>query len=730
MSDAQQRTTGKSPRKAVVLYPEVLYTLYCSCSLALSVTMTPHSRARITFAELMTGSQQPENPQVRNTTHRLSRGVLRFQNMPKGADMSLIKQLWIAIAVIMALAFGGSFVVSTLSAQKYLAQQLYLKNLDNATSLALSMSQVADDPVTVELLLSAQFDSGHYQFIHLADPTGKTLLDRRNPAITSGAPEWFQRLVPLQAPPGIAQVQDGWQQFGTLTLQSHSRFAYEALWQGTLRLLFWFAAGAAFTGLIGSLALRKITHPLHDVVDQAQAIGARRFITIPVPKTLELRSVVSAMNSLSNRIKGMLEEETARLEKLRRQSEHDDLTGLLQREPFLRRTETLLDRDDASAAGVLVIARFARLAETNRELGRQTVDQLLRRIGEKLSIIAAEHPDWLAGRLNGSDFALLAPGSTNTTLGLAQAVARALHLAIDDANMAGERLLPVGATSLDPGESLTQLLSRTDTALNAAERDETTSVQVANKYAATQPFSDLSSWRAALTEALDDNALKLAEYPVIDSSGALLHFEAPVRLFLGGDWLTAGTVMQWAARLGLMPRLDGGVATAALHEIARRDVSLGINISAEALSDAEFRASLLNQLQQAPELAPRLWIEVPESGAFRHVAEFRALCVAVKPLGVKIGLEHVGHQFSRIGDLHDLGLDYIKIDASIIRDIHTNPGSQAFLRGLCMIAHSIGMITIAEGVQSQAELDILPGFGVDGMTGPGVKFPAETSPST
>ena len=636
--------------------------------------------------------------------------------------MSLIKQLWIAIAVIMLLAFGGSFVVSTLSARKYLAQQLYLKNLDNATSLAISMSQVADDPVTVELLLSAQFDSGHYQFIRLTDPAGKVLLDRSNPVIPAGAPAWFQKLIPLQAPPGIAQIQAGWRQFGTLTLQSHSRFAYESLWQGTLHLLLWFVAGAALTGLIGSLALKAIIHPLRDVVDQAQAIGARRFVSIPVPRTLELRSVVSAMNSLSGRIKGMLEEESARLENLRRQSEHDPLTGLLQRDPFLKRAESLLGRDDVSAAGVLIIARLTGLSGINRELGRQTADQLLRRIGEKLSAIAAEHPDWLAGRLNGSDFALLAPGGADTTLSLAQEVAGTLHLAIDDANLAGERLLPVGATALDPGEPLSHLLSRTDSALAKAEANEGSSVQVVNKYAASQPFNDLASWRTALTEALDTNALKLAEYPVVASDGKLLHFEAPVRLFVGGGWLSAGVVMQWAARLGLMPRLDGSVVRAALQELKGRQENLGINISAEALCDTDFRAGLLSELQQAPELASRLWIEVPESGAFRHVAEFRALCLAVKPLGTKIGLEHVGHQFSRIGDLHDLGLDYIKIDAALIRDIQANAGSQAFLRGLCMIAHSIGLTAIAEGVQSQAELDILPGFGVDGMTGPGVRW--------
>lgn len=642
--------------------------------------------------------------------------------------MSLIKQLWIAIVVIMVLAFGGTFVISTLSAQKYLAQQLYLKNCDNAASLAISMSQVAAaDPITVELLLSAQFDSGHYQFIRLTDPNGKILLDRSNPPIPSGAPEWFQRLIPLQAPPGIAQIQDGWRQRGTLTLQSHSKFAYEALWQGTVRLLLWFAVGAALIGFIGSLALKSVMHPLYDVVAQAQALGARRFITIPLPWTLELRSVVSAMNSLSTRIKTVLEEETARLENLRKQSEHDSLTGLLLRDPFLKRTESFLGRDDASAASVLVVARFAHLSEANLELGRKTTDQLLRRIGEKFSAITTEHPDWLTARLNGSDFAVLAPGCTDTALSLAEEVASALHLAIDDANLAGERQLPIGATSLDPGESLSQLLSRVDTALATAERDEAASVQVINKYAAAQPFRDLTSWRAALTEAIDSNAMKLAEYPVVGSNGRLLHFEAPIRILVSGDWLSAGIVMQWAARLGLMPHLDGKVVKAALEWLRRGDEALGINVSAEAVCDAEFRAGLLKQLRENPELAPRLWIEVPESGAFRHVGEFRALCLAVKPLGTKIGLEHVGHQFSRIGDLHDLGLDYIKIDAAFIRDIESNPGSQAFLRGLCMIAHTIGMTTIAEGVQNQAELDILPGFGVDGMTGPGVQWAPKSS---
>ena len=153
--------------------------------------------------------------------------------------MSMIKQLWIAIAVLALLALGGSAIVSLLSARHYLEQQLHLKNLDNASSLALSMSQLPKDPVTIELLLSAQFDSGHYEYIRLADPQGAVLVERQNTAAPEGVPQWFMHLIPIEAPQGVAQIQDGWKQFGTLSVKSHGRFVYRSLWDGARTLLMW-----------------------------------------------------------------------------------------------------------------------------------------------------------------------------------------------------------------------------------------------------------------------------------------------------------------------------------------------------------------------------------------------------------------------------------------------------------------------------------------------------------
>ena len=136
---------------------------------------------------------------------------------------------------------------------------------------------------------------------------------------------------------------------------------------------------------------------------------------------------------------------------------------------------------------------------------------------------------------------------------------------------------------------------------------------------------------------------------------------------------------------------------------------------------------MLNQLAQALTLLNHslaknngLWLEFPESCALRHMAELRSFTNALRVLGCQIGLEHVGLEFTKIRELQDIGLHYLKIDGAIVRDIHKDTGNQKFLSGLCKIGHSLGMLMIAEGVHSQEEKEKLLQLDVDGLTGPGI----------
>jgi len=652
--------------------------------------------------------------------------------------MSLIKQLWLAIVVLTLAAFGCSFVISTLSARAYFEEELGIKNRDNANVLALAMTQLPKDEATLELLIAAQFDNAHYELIRLTDasPEAKLIVERSHTGAPTEphelghdereeAPAWFKNLVPLSPAAGKAFVSDGWKAFGTLTVRSHTGFAYNSLWRSTRSLLGWFALGAAMVGVLGTLLLRWMLRPLEAVVDQARAIGERRFVSNPVPPTPEFATVVTAMNTLSDRVRNMLEEESARLEQLRRAAQHDPISGLLNREHFMSQAASTLESDSAPATGALALVRLSHLIDLNEELGRATADELLRKLANGLAKLIGDDGTRALGRLNGTDFALLAPDEDDPHA-LATQLAEMLDLAVGSSLPQGRHQMPIGVACYRRGDPLPQLLAHADVALTRSEETEGTPPQVEQVNPTARPATDLSSWRGLISESLALGRFSLVQFPVTDRDGQAMHYEVPVRMHhpRNATVLTAGDVIPWATRCGLLPHIDEIVAEKALTliETAHRDVC--INLSTESICHTATVDRLVTQLRSHAEAAHHLWIDLPERAAFLHAGAFRAFCQRLKPLGCRIGLEHVSAHVCRIGELHDVGLDYLKISAGVVRDIDTNRGNQTFLHGLVSIGHTMGMLVIAEGVHGDAEADTLIELGFDGLTGPGIIDPA------
>ncbi|ABE42273.1 bifunctional diguanylate cyclase/phosphodiesterase [Polaromonas sp. JS666] len=637
--------------------------------------------------------------------------------------MSLIKQLWIAIIVVMTIAFGGSMVVSVLSARHYLEQQLQVKNIDNATALALSLSQLPKDPVTVELQVATQFDAGHYRFIRIVSPTGQTVVERVFTGQLQGAPAWFARLIPIRAVPGQALIQDGWKQYGTLTLASHEQYVYKSLWDGTLELLLWFVLGSVITGIAGTLAIRFITRPLGDVVGQAEAIAERRFLRIAEPRTPELRSVVRAMNSMVERLKALFSEEAARLEALRQKVNLDALTGLSGREHFLSQLRELLVGEDSGAEGVLVMLRVNDLNMLNARLGHQRADTLLQQLGGVLKDSMREHSGQQAGRLKGGDFALACPGITSP----AQAASE-LHQRLNQAwlpNWVAEvpDLFHLAAVPYQRAESIGDLLSRADEALARAEAEGPNSwhASEADSGSTARPAEQ---WRSLLTEAVASGKLRLAFYRVVGSgSQNAIHQEGVIRLQIDdtGTLLPARDFMPMAAHLNLSAPIDLEVVRLAIAHLRTTPGDIAVNLSAETIADFSFRYELRMLLEFHPEICKRLLFEVPEQGVFKQFNAFRDLVLTLKPLGCRVGIEYFGQRFAEGDKLADLGLDYIKVHPSYVRDIAHNPGNQEFLKGLCKVARNFGIVVIALGVESDSDLPLLASLGFDGVTGPGVK---------
>lgn len=634
--------------------------------------------------------------------------------------MSLMRQLWLAVIAITFGAFTASLLIGIISAQGYLEQQLERKNSDNASSLALSMSQQEKDPVTVELQAAALFDTGYYQSIKIVDPRGKVIAEKVQERFETTVPSWFTLLFPINPKAGVAQVSDGWRQYATVTIVSHVGFAHVALWQQAQWLLLWFSLGGALAGALGMLTVRGITRPLMAVVDQARAIGERRFVTILEPRTPELRSMVRAMNEMVERVKLMFNEEAARLEELRRKVNHDATTGLANRDYFMAVFKDMLSSEDYASSGAVAVIRLADLGALNQQLGHKRADEFLKELGEILLSTTKDQERCLVGRIKGGDFAIVVPDHEQVApfaANLAQTLEQQLHSNWPEIT----ELFHLGAVRYQRGDNFGEILARVDQALALAES------KGANAWHAVEGQSDGlavsgENWQTLLTQAVGAGRLKLAYYPVMKEAGLALHQESVIRLqaVADGPWLAAGDFMPMAVRLNLTAPLDLEVIRLALDHIETTNGDVAVNLSAETVGNWGFHNELTALLRARPALSKRLWFEVPEYGAFKNIEAFRDFCRTIKALGCKIGIEHFGQRFGESQKLADLGLDYIKVHASFIHGIDENPGNQEFLKGFCSVAHAIGISVVAVGVQSEKELQVLKQLGFDGATGPGV----------
>src|SRR5690606_20373057 len=328
--------------------------------------------------------------------------------------MSLLKQLFLAICLFLVVAFTGSFVASVETSREQLLSQLRSHAQDAATALGLSMTPHVDDTPMLELMVSSIFDSGYFASIRVVSiPDDKVLVERSTEVLAENVPQWFVDLVNLQPEGGDALIMRGWEQAARVEVLSHPQFAVARLWDSAIGSLLWLLFCGLVSAVFGGMLLRAQLRPLDSMVQQAQAISRREFLTLPsVPHTPELKRVVLAMNQMVDKLRTLFADEAARSERLRLEAYQDSLTGLANRRQFESRLRNQLVVSEQHADGYLVVLRINDLGGLNLRLGGQRTDALIQAIGELVqdALLAADRSDWLASRSRGGEFTLLAPG--------------------------------------------------------------------------------------------------------------------------------------------------------------------------------------------------------------------------------------------------------------------------------------------------------------------------------
>jgi EAL domain-containing protein (putative c-di-GMP-specific phosphodiesterase class I)/GGDEF domain-containing protein len=652
--------------------------------------------------------------------------------------MSILRQLLLSVTLAIGVILLGTLVLSVNSAREYLSGQLQVQSTDAAVSLALSLSQPANnDPVLQELLVSALYDGGHFSLVRLADPEGKVLIERKSDATPKSVPAWFQKLAPLDTQPASHAVSDGWRQIGEVTLIANDAYAWEALWRSSLKMIalvvgagvLWAVFAFVLVGWIKNRLLREIS-------DHVRSIGQDTPPEQVEARVPELSGVVQALNQTRERVYASVEEQNAKIESLELELNQDPVTGLPNRKYFVNEFRRALEAPKAAtgqsasrsiAGGHVLVFRQRDLADLNRHMPREFIDQWLRaacqRIQGTLKSFNVATP--LLARLNGSDFALLLPGCAAPQ---AMMVAEQLR-----ADLHASRI-PVGEghlcrwaqamTDYGPGNQAGPVLARLDFGLMRAESANNDQVVIAGATDMQSPSeSGERAWKDAILTALEKNQFELATEPLLAADGRKVRTEAMLMLRTAADQVAipATLFIPPAVRLDLVADCDLESVRLGLEWLVAHEGQLAIRVALPSLRGQKFFRQLALLLTEHRGLASRLFLEIDAHGLVECHEQIATLARVASEFGAHIGVRRLAQQFGAVAQLHTLPLSYVKLGGGFVGGMSQSPGSQQLTASVLETARALNIAVYAEDVPDAETRRILSDLGISIMRGPGVK---------
>jgi EAL domain-containing protein (putative c-di-GMP-specific phosphodiesterase class I) len=224
-----------------------------------------------------------------------------------------------------------------------------------------------------------------------------------------------------------------------------------------------------------------------------------------------------------------------------------------------------------------------------------------------------------------------------------------------------------------------------------------------------------------LRAAIGNEEFELYYQPQVDLQGRLAGLEALVRWNHSAKGLISpGEFIPVAEADGLMVPLGAWVLRRACmqcREWMDRGLtvpSVAVNVSAVQLADSDF-AALVKQCLTEARLAPRqLELEITESSFLANAMETSKQIERIRALGIAIAIDDFGTGYSSLSYLHRLPVDRLKIDQSFVRDINnTSAGTASVVRAIVVMAHSLDLSVVAEGVETDEQLEAIREAGCD-----------------
>ena len=408
------------------------------------------------------------------------------------------------------------------------------------------------------------------------------------------------------------------------------------------------------------------------------------------------------------------------VESLRRAATRDSLTNLANLDSLRAFLSTMLD---GSTGGVLLLLDIDRFHEINDTLGHDAGDAILIEVARRLE--SAPTHGALAARVGGDQFALVLPGQAGGEV--ARLAALAVKSRVDGPlrfeSVSADLRITIGMSRApEHGTDAATLLRRAEMAMAAAKGSSSGIGEWEPSY--ERDGSRRLQLLAGLRQALANNQLRVEYQPKIRlGSGDVVGFEALVRWRdeeLGA--VSPAEFVPLAEASGLISALTSNVLRSSLDALRRwhdagRHVGVAVNISARSLDDPVLVGQVAAMLT-ASGIEPRwLTLEITESSVMENAARSLDVLLQLRSLGLRLSIDDFGTGYSSLHQLRGLPVHEVKIDKAFVDHVDGDGADRAVVRAIVELCDSLGLTTVAEGVEQASQAYALESLGVAEVQG-------------
>lgn len=412
-------------------------------------------------------------------------------------------------------------------------------------------------------------------------------------------------------------------------------------------------------------------------------------------------------------------------ERLRHDAYHDSLTGLPNRSMFLRRMGRCIERAKAGASpSTVLFLDFDRFKVINDSLGHMVGDQLLLAIARRLENCI--RPEDMVARLGGDEFTVLLHEVADAKDAIK--VAERIHEAIKEPFLlGGSEVFTSASIGIAVGgveyNSPEEILRDADTAMyRAKERGR------GNHVVFGADMHDeavrILSLEMDLQRAIDREEFRLHYQPIVSlANGKVVTVEALIRWEHPEKGLMyPSAFLDVAEDSGLLIPLSRWVLHKACEQIRQWTdlgvhVSVAVNLSAGFIAQFDMVRQIETVLSKTGIAADRLEIEITENALMQRIDSVLPSLSKLKELGVRISLDDFGTGYSSLSYLHQFPIDTLKIDRSFIGGIGLGMKNRQIVDAIVTLGHKMGLNVIAEGVETEEQLEHLRRLGCDAAQG-------------